>query len=219
MHIRLAQSLRVLAAALSIGCFAPAQAAVYTGQWDPAYGPALPGLGFQGSAQVFVPDACLTGSPAATPTAILDSDACAAGGMNLLSAKVEFYDLLDPNTILETLIFAPPALLPDPVFAAYILFNSGTNSNEVVGVSTVLFGPEQSNLALAGSLQFSLTFVWNPLTGHSEAKLFDSNGGSSNVAEIDFTRDPVAVPEPGSLALVAAALGAGWAVRRRRQRG
>ena len=201
------------ASALLLASVAPAQAAVYTGKWDPAYGPSLPGLGFQGSADFFVPDACLSGPALTSATQILDFASCSSGAMSLLTAEIEFYDLAAPATILETLVFSPPALIPDPTFSAYVKYNSITGKNEVVGMTTVFIGPETSALALAGLRSFEMVFVWNEALGKSEVYLKDSTGVASNPATANFT---ATVPEPGSLALVFAALGAGWAVRRRR---
>ena len=88
------------AAAISGGA---AQAAIYTGNWDPAYGASFEGLGWKGTASFFIPDACLASSGW-----IANTDACAGGGMQVLGANVSFYNIADPMaTPVETLTFDP----------------------------------------------------------------------------------------------------------------
>ena len=74
------------AAAMSGGA---AQAAIYTGNWDPAYGASFEGLGWKGTASFFIPDACLASSGW-----IANTDGCAGGGMQVLGANVQ---LLQPR--------------------------------------------------------------------------------------------------------------------------
>ena len=85
-----------MAAAGALGGVGSAQAAVYTGNWDPIYGAAFAGLGWQASAKFDVPDACL----ALGNGSFGISGACA--GFQVLSAKVDFYDTSAPSTITES---------------------------------------------------------------------------------------------------------------------
>ena len=64
--------------------FGSAQAAVYTGSWDPSYGAPFPNLGWRGSVTVETPDGC--GTIGGTLVA------CANGPMRITSGMVEFYD-------------------------------------------------------------------------------------------------------------------------------
>ncbi len=83
------------AAALAIAaltCATSANAIVYRGAWDPAFGAAFPDLGWNGVASFYVPDACL-----ALSGTVLNSDPCSSGGMSILSADVGFYKLSDPR--------------------------------------------------------------------------------------------------------------------------
>lgn len=70
-----------LAGALSL-C-STAQAAVYVGTWDPAFGADFPDLGWRGSAMVYVPSTCL---PAGT--VVINNTVC-LGQALVQSAQVE----------------------------------------------------------------------------------------------------------------------------------
>ena len=155
----------VSVAALSFAAlcsFPSAQAAVYVGEWDPAFGPALPDLGFAGRAKFFIPDACLAG-PANPGTFISDGAACSGGGMYLIEAAVDLYNVSNPLVILETLTYAPPVPVTDPVFGMFVEFNAITGQNEVTGVSTDFIGPQTSSLAIAGYNTFWLVFGPTPV--------------------------------------------------------
>jgi len=88
--------------ALLVGGLLPAQAAIYAGAWDPAFGDAFPDLGWRGEARFYLPDACL-----AEDGWVLNTDACSAEQMSLLGAEVIFYSLSDPTNpaLQETLLF------------------------------------------------------------------------------------------------------------------
>ncbi|MEO7851449.1 MAG: hypothetical protein ABIR94_04220, partial [Rubrivivax sp.] len=49
----------LLGAAATLGGAGTAQAALYTGKWDPAYGSIFPVLGWSATAVIYVPDPCL----------------------------------------------------------------------------------------------------------------------------------------------------------------
>lgn len=204
-----------------------AQAATYRGSWDPPYGSTYPNLGFAGEGVFFVPDSCL-----ALTGFIFDSDPCSNGGMSLVSAKVNFYDIADSGTILDTLIFAPPVPASDPVIGVFV------QGNEVTGVDTNVFGPQASSLAIANFDSFYLQFMSGNMpifllvdtllvtdTGafiYPEATFCQPNSDLCYQAP-DFSKVSLPgdvtyarVPEPGSLALILGALGMGYLARRRK---
>lgn len=83
----------VLALAIPFG----AQAGLVTGNWDPLFGPALPGLTYQVRAEFFVPDACSQQGDG-TFSAV---GACA--GATVLSARLRLFDtgFADANNFFE----------------------------------------------------------------------------------------------------------------------
>lgn len=83
-----------------------AQAAVYTGAWDPAFGDDFPDLGWRGEASFYIPDACL-----ALDGLVFNFNSCSGNQMQILEAEVEFYKLSDPTNpaFQETLSFDVPS--------------------------------------------------------------------------------------------------------------
>lgn len=212
-----------------------AQAGFVRGSWDPAFGPAFPALGFGGTAEIFVPDACFTASlsnPAGTR--IGDGAGCSLGGMFLVNARVTLYDLAAPSIVLETLFFAPPVPFPDPVLGVAMAFNADTGRNEVIGLDMDFVGPQFASLVIAGGpgspfwLQFLSGFNSDGATSDTPGAYLVA--GSCNLEFCAPSTDPAArsnagvvtwveiaaVPEPGSLALLFGALGASWLTRRRK---
>jgi len=191
-----------------------AQAAIYRGNWDPAYGASFEGLGWKGTASFFVPDACLAGSGW-----IANTDGCAGGEMKVLSANVSFYNTGDASmTAVETLTFDPSVLV-------YKMHVSGSLLD---GVSTDFLGPVQafSTLAGGGVNYFDLKFLE---TTTNNVQLFHTVGHTDPICA--FTGIPAgcgfsetsptmtltpAIPEPETYALYLAGLGAAWFARRRR---
>ena len=194
------------------------------GNWDPDFGGSFTGTGFLGEVVFFVPDLCLTGAPSTT-VRIFDADGCSSGGMSLVSANVSLYDFPDTSLILSTIAFAPPVQSPDPVQAIVVEY-SPLGVGKVIGLDTDLIGPEFSGVSPPTApdvlyLQFSSGWGDNPPPGAYLLAATCSDGLSgceedinidpSNPGEVTYTP----APEPGSLALLLGALGAGWVVRRR----
>lgn len=204
-------------------------AAVFRGSWDPSFGEPYPDLGYRGFADFFVPDECLDG------TGWFADGSC--GDMSLLAATVELYDAtLGPSApTIDTVVFAPPAVDPDPVLGVFVQFDPSTGRNEVVGADTSIFGPQfGSGPGYSGNLWLEFVSGQMPIItlldtisaldvvpngAFLHACLPDENEASlCSTPEVTTTNPGVVtfqrVPEPGSLALVIGALAAGWAARR-----
>ena len=216
MSAKRVRAASVGAAIAALGALAgagSAQAAVYTGNWDPAYGAPFASLGWQASASFDVPASCLgqaDGSYGAT-------GACA--GFSVLSATLEFYDIAAPGTILESFN------LNTDVFISGLDIAGG----QLVGIDTGTFDavvPSGGSLAIAGggAYAFSL-FLYGgtyaqliytkPTTASPICTPFSTYecGYSANAAVGTITP---AVPEPETYTLMLAGLGAlGWVARRR----
>jgi hypothetical protein len=227
------------ASALLLASVAPAQAAVYTGKWDPVFGapfsPTELGAGnelaWTATATLVVPDSCLT---VGGGNAIIDFSTlpnCDGGGTRaFLSAKIEFYNALSPTNLAqqETLVFQE---------ALFEIEKLHVVAGEIVGVQTDTTAPVRAMNAIAGGGAYWFqpifglgagiggsfdTFVLyqkdlstSTTTSFQSATNALAAGQKSQFKATDITFVRV-VPEPGSMALVLAALGAGWAVRRRR---
>lgn len=187
-----------------------AQAGLYTGKWDPAFGAAFPDLGWRGEATFFVPDACL-----ANEGFVFNSGSCS--GMALVNAEVEFYKLSAPGdaAFQETLLFSAPSTL---------VIGMTISDGMLAGVLGTFGYYVDSTLPLAGgpNTEFNLSFLndialldfktWGPCP-HFLSLAYSSDScvikrGFSDLNPpggapfITFT----AVPEPSSGALIALAL-------------
>ena len=210
-----------VAVAAVLGGVGSAQAAVYTGTWDPGYGTIFPDLGWKASATFDVPDACL-GQADGTYQAIGN---CAA--FTFLTAQVDFYNFTadpNPNTspVLESFILNP------------IVNVTGIDigSGQLTGLATSFFDnfvPSGASSSIAGNGAFSFSLI---LLGGTDAQLVYASpvtaspgcafipvrgtrcGVSQNVAVGVFAP----VPEPGIYALMFGGLGiVGFLARRRRR--
>jgi hypothetical protein len=207
-------SVLLLGAAAALGTAGSARAALYTGNWDPAYGGIFPDLGWEASALFDVPDTCLAmGSGSNIPI----SGAC--GGFDVLSAEVSFYNVADPGTILHSYALDPNV----------IVTGIDISGGKLTGVDTGFFAFFVPELPIAGGGDFSFSLI---LFGGNKAQLVYADppetspacatfpvegarcGSSANAATGVFAP----VPEPETFALMLAGLGAlGLATRRRRR--
>ena len=203
----------LMAGAGLLGMAGQSQAAVFVGSFDPPYGGTYGNLGFRGVATIVVPDACL-----AFNGFVSNGAACSLGGMFVQSATVELYDVTNPLVTLDSDNFAPPS---------QSLLDVLLSGGELLGANSVYFGGVQMNTGgesplFQGTLwmrffepdEFSVdpVFLCDQDPGPNSTSC---PGQLSNGAPIlRFDR----VPEPASISLLVAALGAGFASRRCRRR-
>lgn len=199
----------------AIGATGSAQAAVYTGSWDPAFGGIFGELGWGASATLNVPAACL----AQTDASYHATGACA--GFSVLSAKLDFFNVAAPGTVLESFD------LDTSVFVNGIDIAGG----QFVGIDTGFFGavvPTGASLSIAGDGAYAFSLVLyngtqaqlvytKPTTASPLCAGIPGNattcGYSANAAVGTIT---LAVPEPETYLLMLAGLGVvGWAARRK----
>ncbi len=206
-------SVVVVSAAATLGSAGPAQAALYTGNWDPAYGTIFPNLGWEASAVFDVPAACLA---LGTGNNIPVSGACA--GFSVLSAQVGFYDISDPNTILESFSLNPSVIV------------NGINiaGSALTGIDTGFFDYFVPTLSIAGGGTYSFSLILfggnmaqliyaNPTATSPGCAFLPVNGASCGISETAATGVFAPIPEPETYVLMLAGLGALALARKRRR--
>lgn len=214
---RIKRASALIGAAALLAAAGQAQAISYVGRWDPAFGPPFTQLGWRGEARFEIPDACVALSGTVTVT---NSSPCASGGLKMLDADVEFYNLADPGTVLDTLSFAMPS----------VVASMTVSGNALAAVVGGFLLPAHSALNIAGGdTDFWLNFI--ELGGSNYAQLdfvqYISCGeepadrcivatGKSQIGPGGPLMTFFVVPEPGILALLLPALGLLAVARRRR---
>ncbi len=226
MNARLKNSLAsgLIAAAACLGAAAPAQAVVYVGNWDPAFGGIFPNLGFKGTATFSLPAACdgLTG------LYFNASPGCGGGAMQILSASLSFYNLANPASTLQTLNFTSPgavisASVATPISLAFIpgsTLLTGLTSDFSSGVLGTIAESQFSGNSYRFYLRFSGTSTVLAYS-HSDASLANCTFTDSALCGLSATSPTVtfrplaAIPEPETYALMLLGLAAvGFAARR-----
>ncbi len=216
--------------AASLGGFSTAQAKSYVGAWDPAFGTpfdvAGSALGWSGRTEFSIADSC----------ALSGNVLYLQCGMTIDSATVNFYNTLNPSTIVETLTFAPPATIPLSMYVPVAGGDpTGINTNGTLG-SVLSTTAGLAALTLSTNYFFDLQFVYNATTGNQEVRLFYTidnsldprgcaalgqsafcgvSGPGPNGGAVVMAISPI--PEPSTYALMLAGLAAiGFVARRRR---
>ena len=204
----------VLGAAATLGSTGSAQAALYTGHWDPAYGSIFPSLGWEASATFDVPDACLAlGNGSNIPI----SGSCA--GFSVLSAGVDLYNVASPGTILQSFDLDTNVIV------------NGINiaGGQLTGIDTGFFDFFVPTLPIAGNGDYSFSLILyggnkaqliyaDPLATSPGCAFLPVNGASCGVSDTAATGVFAPIPEPETYALMLAGLGAiAFAARRRRR--
>ena len=233
MNARLKKSLAsgLVAAAAFLGAASPAQAVVYVGNWDPAFGGIFPNLGWKGSATFSLPSACdgLTGS-------FLNSAAgCGGGAITILSGSVDFYNVAAPLVTLQTLNFTSPGAVSAVTLFTPIGTSNNSGPTQLTGLtssfSAGVLGTIAESKTATDSYQFYLGFNGTTTTlGYTLASFEGFNCGrpplsttvcgySISSPDVKFTRQTAPIPEPETYALMLAGLAAvGFAARHRQRR-
>ena len=214
----------IVGAALSVvaavGLVGPAQAAVYAGTWDPAYGSIFPSLGWGATATFDVPDSCL-----ASDGVKLLVGSCA--GFSVLTAQVTFYNFAtDPNPATS------PVLESFNLNTSVIVNGITVAGGQLSGVGTGYFDdfvPSGGSASIAGGGDYAFSLI---LLGDNKAQLIYATPASASpdcaFVPVERTQCGISqqaavgtftavVPEPQTYALLLTGLAAvGFAARRRR---
>jgi hypothetical protein len=216
-----------LGALVVLGANGAAHATLVVGVFDPAFGVSLPGVNFSGTASFSIAQDCLNLNLPASGLFVYSSNHCgsALSGMSFLGAHVDF-----TGSHTGSVDFLANSLT---ILGMYV------QDHHVIGVQTTLGGPATSTLL--GGLKFDLIFgMLNPHIDLNEGLVPSANDGDNDMDDFPASTFQVTslylvsgagcsqghpcvsspaqthfTPEPGSLALVMAALGAGWLVRRK----
>jgi len=188
----------LLGTIVSMAATLSAHAAVYTGNWDPAFGAGYSGLGWKGEATFVIPDACL----ALGPGDYGNGSSCSNFGMKLLSASVSVY-FSTPASVFTTLAMGVDANHQlDGVFGLFEYLVSATVDLPFAGGIAAQYG-----LSFQDSI--AVLEIKTP-NGISYSQSIAPDGSKPLIV---FTP----VPEPETYALLLAGLGMVIMLSRRRR--
>lgn len=220
---RLAALLLTVTGALAVP--GQASAALFVGDFDPAFGLAFPNLGFRGQGTFFVPDTCLG------MNGVVTNSACP--GISVTSAFVNYYDTRStpppPTLVSQGYVFPPPnvPLIDVRLLGGNLLgVDSGTIGPQFVNVpDTMTVDPTDSLLFGNTWLRFQDLISVGDEGALPGAFLFACSGrecglNSTTQSNPAFFRNGFTrVPEPDTVGLVLTALVIAGLVRRRRGQG
>jgi hypothetical protein len=186
---------RMALAAVAVGTWSSAQAAVYHGVWDPPYGSPFgtltTGLGWRGAADFYVPESCEVSSGLVDNYGNLPFIPGNCGGLGIVtSASVELYQVnsSDQHT-LATLTFDPTSF-----YVGILRFAEGELTGLLTDFSNRLTpssdgAASPADLAILDAFgplnpwttQFSLIFGINPFNGEWGPQLWYRNCSSSEL--------------------------------------
>ena len=183
----------------------PAQAATYTGVWDPTYGTPFTNLGWRGTADYFVPDSCVP-----TGTADLNNATACGGGAIITAAQVQFYDITDTGQSTISSLFFNPATMP----VTTLRFVSGELTQLTTSTSDLIHPTGLSAFSVSATTEFGLYFSLDgPVLGWrdcgyspNEPAYRNCKSGLNDSGQFPPHFVVTRVPEPGTLALVCLAL-------------
>jgi uncharacterized protein (TIGR03382 family) len=238
---RLRKMLRSIAlgALVGFGACGAAHAALVVGVFDPDFGGTLEGTNYSGTATFSISQSCLDLNLPSTGAFIPFFAPCgsASSGMGFLGAHVDFAPTADPSDPAGRTGDVDFLADPNAILGMYV------RDHHVIGVWSKAMGPRLADLDGANDPSFFIEFgplfppgsnFFNMLYGDLLAHDLDSiisalqtttlylvnadgckpgqpGCEASNAATTTY------VPEPGSMSLALAALGAGWLVRRRKR--
>jgi hypothetical protein len=231
-YMRVARA--VMASAVYFAVGTAANAATVVGVWDPQFGGNNGTLGWNGTAEFFLPDNCLSGAGTVEGSVFVNNDNnfTTGCGMRLTSATVRLYDPAwapyDPNNPLtfDTLTFGATDFV-GTIYGMEVKSIGGINA--VVGIDSPIFSTSGCGLIYCGPFD-----MWwekgavDPVFGQT----YYNCDGDGYCTDVGQQSDPVVprslttcyenevcvtVPEPGTMGLVFGALGAGWFARRRKK--
>ncbi len=193
----------VIFLATALGASGAAQAAVYSGHWDPFFGPSFPDLDWAGDATFFIPNSCLVNSGTVT--------FLGCSGMTAGNADIDLSSLSNPSSS-QSLSF-------DQTVGVFAMTFTNGALTDVVSNS---FTPVHATLPAAGGGAYSFSLDFFQGAAHLIACGGDFDLDNCSFANLPNSQGTAAVtfralPEPGTFALALAALGVfGLMVRRRR---